>query len=112
MIAIGTLALIALCLFRRFLRVGGVFLTHAAGLITHFPSILIYIIVLLFFTVGLAILTIFELLAVWSDLKPHFDSHRVFYIARGTYAVPLTILILVQLYWGLAFLREFCNESS
>jgi hypothetical protein len=63
----GLIGLICLMVYRRYLRVSSVFLNHSTKFLTDRPSTLVYILLLLVFTIGLFILTAFELVAVWSS---------------------------------------------
>jgi hypothetical protein len=106
----GFTLILTLC-YRRYLRVSTVFLSYSTRFVTQNSSVLLYILLLLLFTTGLVALTVFELLAVWSASDPAFLKDRVFYVSQGKHAFTLSILILIQLYWGLAFLKELCKKS-
>lgn len=108
---VGLFALLMILMYRRYLRVSAVFLKYATAFVAQTPSVVIYILLLLLFTTGLAALTVFELLAIWGATTPAFESDRIFHISQGKYAITLTVLVFIQLYWGLAFLKELCNKS-
>jgi hypothetical protein len=110
LIVMGSFTLIMTLCYRRYLRVSAVFLSYATRFIAQTPSVILYIVLLLLFTAGLAALTVFELLAVWGAANPAFVKDRVFYFSQGKHAFILSILILIQLYWGLAFLKELCKN--
>lgn len=95
--------------YRRYLRVSAVFLNHSTKFLASRPSTFFYIVLLLIFTVGLFILSAFEFVAVWSNVDPAFVRNKVFYISQGKAAFALSILISIQLCWGLAFLKELCT---
>lgn len=108
-IAAGLFALLMVLMYRRYLRVSAVFLKYSTTFISQAPGVLIYVLLLLAFTVGLVALTLFELLAIWAADAPAFHAERIFYVSHGKYAVFLTVLVFIQLYWGLAFLKELCT---
>lgn len=111
-IVAGAFALLLTIMYRRYFRVSSVFLRYATTFISAVPSLLGYVVLLLIFTGGLFALTVFELLAVWGAHPPAFEHDRVFHISQGPHTLLLSILVLVQLYWGLAFLKELCTPSN
>lgn len=109
LIICGTAMLLCLLMYRRYLRVSAVFLDHSTKFIADRPSSIGYILLFIVFTIGLFIVSAFEFIAVWSFVDPAFAQTRVFFMSRGKVAFVLSIFILIQLYWGLAFLKELCK---
>lgn len=111
LIVCGAIMFLCLLIYRRYLRVSAVFLNHSTKFISDRPTTLIFIPLFLVLTAGLITVSAFEFVAVWSSDIPKFVKNRVFYIPQGKGSIILSVLILIQLYWGLAFLKELCTLS-
>lgn len=110
LMAVALLLLLSLLVFRKHLAVNGIFLNHATRFVAQQPAVLLHVLTLMVFTGGLVALTVFEFLAVWSEREPAFSAARVYYTPEWTpKAVALSAVIGLQLYWGLAFLKELCK---
>ena len=58
---------------------------------------------------GLIVLIGFELLAVWSVSELKFDPNKPFYETTGFGSHFLSLLIFIEFYWGMSFLKESFN---
>lgn len=102
--------LLSLIVYRNFMRVSGIFLDHASRFIRSQSITAAYIPMMLLLAGALVALTIFELLAVWSQESPTFHKHKIFYeVTRKDLTLTLTAAVVLQFYLGLHFLRQACK---
>lgn len=106
-IAGGIVLLLASWFYRAQMRLNSIFLYHSTRLIATNSSMVLYVPVFILFAFGLLALSIFEFLSFWSIPNPEFSPLKPFYTAHGRGYVFLSVLVFIQLYWGLAFLKEF-----
>lgn len=112
-VVIALVLLLSLVIYRNYMRVSGIFLDHASRFIRSRPWTAVYIPIMLVLAGGLIALTVFELLAVWSQHRPLFHKHLIFHKAHPTnYTIALTAAVLAQFYFGLHFLRQMCKQCS
>ena len=52
----------------------------------------------------------YEFLAVWSTLPPTFIPQEIYYEANSYFSYFFTVLIFIQLWWGLHFLKDSCID--
>lgn len=103
---IGGLALLSTYFyFRQQILLNEVFLYHSTRLTRSNIPMFYYIPVFILLAFGLLALTIFEFLSFWSIPDPVFKPNRPFYKISGVGFQFLSLLVLIQFIWGLAFLR-------
>lgn len=107
----AVILVLSLIRYRNFMRVSGIFLDHASRFIMGRLSVAMLIPMTLLLAGGLIALTIFELLAVWSQHKPLFSKDAVFYQnVKTTQTYVLSGVVILQFYLGLHFLRQLCTS--
>lgn len=95
-IVLGVILVSSLWFYRTQLKINGIFLYHATQVVRTNCTILFYIPLFIFFALGLLGLSGFELGSFASSVSG----------ADFTY---LAVLGLIQLWWGMSFLKEFCK---
>jgi hypothetical protein len=105
----GIVLILAAWFYRAQMRLNSIFLYHSSRLIATNSSMILYIPAFILLAFGLLALSIFEFLSFWSIPDPQFNPLKPFYTAHGRGYVFLSVLVFLQLYWGLAFLKEFCK---
>lgn len=110
-IILATISLLLLLnLIVNSLRTNGIFLNHASRFISQNPILAIAILSMYALIIALFALTAFELFAVWTHKGTKFEKHKIFHEPiRSKWSEPLTLLILIQLYFGLNFLKQLCK---
>jgi hypothetical protein len=108
-IVLGLIFLPAFFFSKSQLRINAIFLNQASIMLGQQPLLFAYIPLFFILVFGLINLTLFEFFSFWSIPNPQFRPDRVFNTVSGKGFVFLTVLVMVQLYWGLCFLRELCN---
>jgi hypothetical protein len=94
------------------IKIHALLLRQASALISYRYTILLYI---LMYLVCLALfigLVMFEMVGMWSAGKKIFiPAEYIYYQLQGIHFSGLvTVVIAVQLIWGIAFLKESCKR--
>jgi hypothetical protein len=108
-IIVGLVFLPAFYFFKSQLRISAIFLAQSTRFFCDNLSFMAYIPLFLIFAAFLLALNTFELLSFWSIPTPQFDTNKAFYLIKGTGYIYMSVLVAIQFYWGLSFLKEFCN---
>lgn len=107
----GLVLFLCAWLYRTQLRLNRVVLYHSTRLVASNSAMLLYIPAFILLAFGLIVLTTFEFLSFWSIPTPQFIAEKPFYKASGAGYAFLSVLVFIQFYWGLVFLKEFCTQS-
>jgi hypothetical protein len=108
-IVAGLVLILAAWFYRAQMRINSIFLYHSTRLIATNSGMILYIPAFILLAFGLIALSIFEFLSFWSIPDPEFNPLKPFYTAHGRGYIFLSVLVTIQLFWGLAFLKEFCK---
>lgn len=104
-ILVGLVFLPAFFFFKSQLRISSIFLSQAPRFVCSNCNVLAYVPLFLLLLIVLVVVSIFELLSFWSIPTPQFDSQKIFYSMTGIGYVYMSVLVAIQLLWGLSFLR-------
>ncbi len=94
------------------IKIHAVFLRQASQLIGKQCSLVVFILLYLVFLVLLIALIMFEFVGFWSNGRKIFlPAEYLYYKLEGlTVSSVVTIVLIVQLIWGVAFLKQSCNH--
>lgn len=110
---IGVLLMGMVCFCKTEIRIIGVFLRYSGFFLKATRSTYLVILVYLVLFTGFVALFVFQFLAFFSLGEPVFSVASPYYELRSTLRMGvLQLLNIVEIYWGLHFLREACNRVS
>jgi hypothetical protein len=104
------LVIFFLC-YRREIELSSIFMVHANNFIKETPLVLAYIPLFLLLTAGLVVLFVWQYIAFGTFHEPFLNHKQDMYYSSGT-NWPLQILNIIELIWGLQFLRDACKIFS
>lgn len=96
---------------RREIEMLGIFMQHSTKVLKDDKCfVFAYILLFWVFTFGFLMLLIWEFKRFWGGGALTFDKDKsVFWEFEGASSTFLTVLLAIQAYWGLSFLKEACN---
>jgi hypothetical protein len=106
-IVFGVILASSLWFYRTQLKINGIFLYHATQVVRSNCNIMFYIPLFIIFAVGLLALSFFEIGSFWSMATPSVGKSGPFLEVAGADYTYLTVLALIQLWWGMSFLKEY-----
>lgn len=104
----GALVLLCCWLYRKQLKAHGMFIEHAGRLLKSRMNMLVHIFIYVVLSFLLIAVSYYEFLAVWTTVAPTFSVYELFYRAHSYFSYFFTTIILIQVWWGLYFLKEAC----
>ena len=107
LIIFGIFFLAMVILYRRRIKIVGVLLHYASNFLGSQPANFLYIPVFLILSVGLLVLCLFQYLCFSSKNEPVISEGDIFLHLKRN--VPLTILTIIELVWGMQFLKDTCK---
>ena len=96
-----------LCVYRRRLKLIGLFLDYATHFLSSNCIVFVYIPVFIILTIGLIVLCTFQHLAFASHYEPIPVDNDVY--LRSDPITVLEILNIIEFIWGLQFLKDTCK---
>lgn len=84
---------------------------HANIFLKETPAVFAYIPLFLILTAGLVVLFVWQYVAFGTFSDPYLKNPNDFYFSSGM-SIALEILNLIELIWGLQFLRDACNFKN
>ena len=106
-ILFGIIFFAMLCIYRRRIKITGVFLDYASQFLALKPINLVFIPIFIILLAGLIILCLFEYLAFSSKAEPYSKEGDIY--LQLTRNPILTILVIIQFIWGIQFLKDSCK---
>lgn len=108
-ILLGVILVSSLWFYRTQLKINAIFLYHATQVVRTNCTVLFYIPLFILLALGLLGLTSFEIGSYWSIPSPAPNASSPFHVSSGADFTFLTVLALIQLWWGMSFLKEYCT---
>jgi hypothetical protein len=106
LILFGVIFFVMIFLYKRRIKITGVFLSHAGKFLSQKLINLIFIPIFIIFLVGLIVLCLFEYLAFTSNAKPFQKDGEIYLqLAQNNF---ITILVVIEFIWGIQFLKDSC----
>lgn len=110
LIVFGVIFFAMLCIYKRRIKITGVFLHYAAKFLGKHPINFVYIPIFILLLAGLIVLCLFQYLAFSSQAEPEAkDSDIYLQLSRNP---VLTILTIIEFIWGTQFLKDSCTYHN
>ena len=107
LILVGIAYVLYMVFYRKEIELASIFIEHSNNYLKESYFVYLYIPFFLFLTIGFLILIGWQFIAFGTANYPTFDRSGVYY--RSEHCIFLQVLNVIQLIWGLQFLRDACN---
>lgn len=106
----GVIFFITMFLYKRRIKITGVFLSYAARFLAQKPVNFIFIPIFILLILGLIVLCLFQYLAFSSNADPKAREGDIY--LQLTQNPILTVLTIIEFIWGIQFLKDSCKPYT
>lgn len=107
LVLVGVAYVMYMIFYKKEIELASIFMEHSNSFLRESYLVYLYIPLFLVFTIGFLVLITWQFIAFGTANPPTFQVNNIYY--HSAHNILLQVLNVIELIWGMQFLRDACN---